>query len=136
MLRLTQCSLILVVLTSTLGDVYNESSTTAPIHNQSYGLLKEHNARDYCISQVNFYCIATQRSICVRAGMCITEVDTSSSELTAAVGGCPYFPHESSWCSTPSLHGYYEIPMTMSLSEITNFTCNYYNQQGLMCSQC
>ena len=136
MLWLTQCSLILVVLTSTLGDVYNESSTTAPMHNLSYGLLKEHNAQDYCISQVNFYCIVTQWSICVRAGMCITEVDNSSSEFTAAVGGCPYFPHESSWYSTPSLHGYYEIPMTMSLSEITNFTCNYYNQQGLMCSQC
>ena len=85
-----------------------------------------------------FYCVKTREYICIRAGMCMTgsgPVENSSAEPMAVAGFCPYFPHDSKLC-LHSMFTFYAIPRLMSIYELTNYTCNYYNRQGLMCSQC
>ena len=105
---------------------------------QPHTFLDEYTAQDYCESHANFFCVKTKEFICIRAGMCMTESEpevNSTTEPIAVAGLCPYFPHDSSLCSR-SLFGFYQIPHSMSVYELTNYTCNYYNRQGQMCSQC
>ena len=136
MLQLVAIQFLLSVAVASESRVQNR--TPAPLQIESYAILEENTAQDYCMSHGNFYCVTAQRFICVRAGMCITELElevNSSINVTAVAGWCPFFPHETSLCFSP-LNGYYQIPLTMSASELTNFTCNYYNRQGFMCSRC
>ena len=105
---------------------------------QHHTFLVEYTAQDYCESHGNFYCVKTKEYICIRAGMCMTGLGpeaNSTTEPIAVVGLCPYFPHNSSLCLHP-LFGFYQIPLSMSVFELTNYTCNYYNRRGQMCSQC
>ena len=98
-------------------------------------------AVDFCLSHHYFNCFKVEQYLCIHAGMCMTGQhiikENGSVELVAVVALCPYFPQESQtqWCPHP-LQNYYQIPPSLSLPELTNFTCNYYNREGLMCSQC
>ena len=116
-----------------------EISKGASVWTQDHVFLKEHTAQDYnCMSHSNFFCVKTGRFLCIRVGMCITEVESEvnlNAETLSVGGWCPYFPHDSEWCSSP-LIGYYHIPLSVSVFELTNFTCSYYNREGLMCSHC
>ena len=115
-----------------------KSTAAASTQSQSHTLPEEHNAQDYCVTHADFFCVKVERHMCIRAGMCMTGSGleaNSSTEPMAVAGLCPYFPHESLWCSSP-IDGYYRIPLSMSLPELTNYTCNNYNRQGLMCNQC
>ena len=131
-------SVLLAIKSDVSGD--SETSTAAAVSTQSqhHTLLEKHNTRNYCVSHGDFYCVKADGFVCIRAGMCMTEPGlrtNSSTEIIAAAGFCPYFPHQSTLCPSP-LNGYYQIPLSLSDSELTNFTCNYYNRQGLMCCQC
>ena len=116
-----------------------EVSTAPSAQTQPHGLLEEYTVKDYCASYKDFYCVKTKQFICIRAGMCMTgpsrHIANSSREPMVVAGLCPYFPHESSLCLRP-LYGYYRIPLSMSVFELTNYTCSYYNRHGHMCSQC
>ena len=136
-----QFSISIVVATNLKSIAHRDSersTAAASTQSQSHALPEEHKAQDYCVSHADFFCVKAERYMCIRAGMCMTGPGleaNSSTEPMAVTGLCPYFPHESLWCPGPII-SYYRIPLSMSVSELTNFTCNYYNRQGLMCNQC
>ena len=116
------------------------NTAAASTQSQLHGSLDEYTAEDYCVSHGEFFCIKTKHYACVRAGMCMIgpeHRENSSTVPIAVTGACPYYPHDSQslWCLR-SLHGYYRIPLSMSVFELMNYTCSYYNRRGLMCSQC
>ena len=122
---------------------YNDNSTVL-LASTPQSSLREHTAVDICLSHFYFHCVKVEDYLCIRAGMCVTGVtgqenikENGSVELLAVAGFCPYFLHESQTqlCPQP-LTNYYQISSTMSLPELTNFTCNYYNRRGILCSQC
>ena len=116
------------------------NTAAASTQSQLHGSLEEYTVEDYCVSHGEFFCIKVEHYACIRAGMCMIgpeHRENSSTEPIAVAGACPYYPHDyrSLWCLRP-LHGYYRIPLSMSVFELMNYTCSYYNRQGLMCSQC
>ena len=118
-----------------------DENSTVTLASTRQSLLDKYTAADFCLSHSYFYCVKFEKYYCIRTGMCMTGQEStkenSSIKPLVVAGMCPYFPHDSqtNWCLRP-LSNYYQIPSTMSLPELTNFTCNYYNRRGLMCSQC
>ena len=67
----------------------------------------------------------------IQAGICVTQFDSSTS---AVVGLCPYYlKHVYRFSSDSS---YYSFPATITLTELTNFTCGVYNRVGRLCAKC
>ena len=121
-------------------DVEVNENEAVSVRTEVHSWLEEFTAQDYCTSDVNYFsCVKADKFICVRVGMCMTgpsrQRENSSIEPKVVAGLCPYFPHRSSLCSRP-FYGYYRVPLNMSVFELINYTCSYYNRQGPMCSQC
>ena len=98
------------------------------------GLIIENcTVGQYCGLHSDFHCVPLGNLGvgCVQAGMCMTYDDVKFLRA----GFCPYHPHNTSFCRPP-LADYYEIRLSMTLSELDNFICGAYNREGQLCSRC
>ena len=74
------------------------------------------------------------RTACIMAGQCMI-YNLNDPLRRTAMGWCPYVPHNISWCHN-ILVGFYGVPSTRSLADLTDMTCGVYNREGLLCSSC
>ena len=72
--------------------------------------------------------------VCIMTGRCMTYISNDSLRR-AAVGWCPYIPHNVHWCHDVMTE-FYGLSSECSLAELTNMTCGVYNREGLLCSSC
>ena len=88
---------------------YGDSETTDSMQSELHGSLEEYTAEDYCVPHGEFFCIKTNHSACICAGMCMIGPANSSTDPIVVAGLCPYYPHDSRsliWCFHP-LYAYY-----------------------------
>ena len=111
----------------------NEISTTTPHNTTDANLM----VADVCYAlYARGVCVIEERTvnkIYVQAGFCITSSGTSTK--FAVAGYCPYIVRNSTWGNSLAVNSYI-LPISLTVEELINLTCEPYNREGELCRNC